>query len=372
MDGEDQGVSRPAGGAVLAECLQLAREAAGMRLLGAPDPVAWPRDWADWQDTLEWFDARHDALMTALSVAAAEGFDKVAVELAFALERYLEGRQRHAEMLEVADAAVAAAGRLADRAGAGRALTWRGVALFRLGRFQDTVTACEQALVIFAETGDGDDEAEALGVTSPALGNLGRSAEALAAARRAVAIRQAAGDRHGTARVLVNLAFILLGQRQLSDAEDASRQAVAAYGETADRFGEGEALGLLGLITYRAGQIDQSVAALTGAVRCHQDFGDHAGQASMLRMLATVAGRDQPDHAPAPLREAAELYRQAGDTANHAETLCELGAALARTRSGREAAQAYQTAAALYTSIGDTQRAAQATAQARHGKRWRP
>lgn len=342
-----------------------------MRLRSAPDPAARSQNWADWQDTLDWFDSQRPSLMAALAAAVEEGFDRVALELSFALEGYLEGRLLYDEMLDVAGVAAAAAGRLADRTGEGRALIWRAIALFRLGRFQDSLTASEHAVVIFRATGDRNDEAEALAIASPALGNVGRNEEALASGREAVAIYQETGNRHGAGNALVNLTFILTGQRQLSDAIVAGQDAAAAFRETADLHREGDALGALGLACFRLGQIDQAVASLTDAVRCYRDFGDLAGQASMLRNLAGVLKRDRPGEASVALREAAGVSRQIGDSRREAETLCELGAALSKARSLREAGEAFQSAAIIFGEIGDKEHQAQAKAQAKLGRRWR-
>lgn len=342
-----------------------------MRLLSAPDPAARSQNWADWQDTLDWFDSQRPRLMAALSAAAEEGFDRVALELSLALERYLESRQLYAEMLDVAAVAVAAAGRLADRTGEGRALIWQGIALFRLDRFHDVLTACERAVVIFGETGDRNDEAEALAIASPALGNVGRNEEALASGREAVAIYQQAGNRHGAGNAMVNLTYILVGQRRLTDAILAGQDAVAAFRETADLYREGEALGVLGLACFKLGQIDQAVGSLTDSVRCYRDFGDLARQALMLRNLADVLKRDRPGEASTVLREAAGISRQIGDSRREAETLYELGTALSKARSLREAGEAFQSAAVIFGEIGDKEHEAEAKAHAKLGRRWR-
>jgi tetratricopeptide (TPR) repeat protein len=356
----------------LADYLRLAHEASDMRLLGAQDPAARPHDWADWQDTLKWFDSRRPMLVAALSAAVEEGFDRVALELSFALERYLESRQLYAEMLDVAAVATAAARRLADRTGEGRALTWQGIALFRQDRFSDSLTASEQAVEIFRATGDRDNEAEALTIASPALGNVGRGEEALASGREAVAIYRETGNRHGVGNALVNLTYILLGQGRLADATTAGEEAVAAFRETADLRRESEALGVLGLAYFKLKQIDQAVAALTDSVRCHADFGDLAGQAFMLRNLAGVLKRDRPADASAAVRAAAGLFRQVGDSRREAESLYELGSVLARAQSSREAREAFDSAAVIFREIGDKEHEAQARAQAKTGRRWRP
>jgi tetratricopeptide (TPR) repeat protein len=265
-----------------------------MRLLSAPDPAARSQNWADWQDTPDWFDSRRPTLMAALSAAAEEGFDRVALELSFALETYLESRVLYAEMLDVAAVALAAAGRLADRTGEGRALIWQGIAYFRLRRFLDALTAGERAVVIFRATGDRNAEAEALCIVSPALGNVGRNEEALASGREAVAIYQETENRHGVGGAQANLTYILIGQRRLADAIVAGQEAVAAFRETSSLHREGEALGVLGLACFRLKQIDEAVASLTDAVQCYRDFGDLAGQALMLRNLASVLKRDRP------------------------------------------------------------------------------
>ena len=76
----------------------------------------------------------------------------VALEVALALDPYLYSRRQYGEPREVADVAAAAARRLADRNGEGRALMSRAAALYRLGRYRDALIACQRALEIFRET----------------------------------------------------------------------------------------------------------------------------------------------------------------------------------------------------------------------------
>jgi tetratricopeptide (TPR) repeat protein len=303
--------------------------------------------------------------MAALSAAGEEGFDAVALQVVLALDPYLYNRRQYGELLEVADIAAAAARRLADRNGEGRALMSRAAALYRLGRYGDALIACQRALDIFRETGDREEEAKSLALAGASLADLSRPEEAVTYGQEAVATCREAGDTRGAGGALVTIAFTLRTCGQPDEAVIAAQDAVTAFRETSDILREGQALAALGMAHLDLGNVDQAVNAATESARCFGEFGHRANQASMLCNLATALTRDRPGEALAPLSEAAEIYRQTGDRRREAETRSRLGIVLTGLGSLPEASEAFQAAAAVFGEIGDKAHAAQARALAR-------
>jgi tetratricopeptide (TPR) repeat protein len=80
-----------------------------------------------------------------------------------------------------------------------------GANLQQLRRFEEAITALQDAAAIYREVGDLHGEATALNNLAWALQQTGRSEKAIAALQDATAIYRKVGDRHGESVVLDNL-----------------------------------------------------------------------------------------------------------------------------------------------------------------------
>jgi tetratricopeptide (TPR) repeat protein len=82
-----------------------------------------------------------------------------------------------------------------DRRYEGMALDNLGAALADAGRFEEAITACQDAAAIFRETGDRHGEGDALANLGIALRGVRRSEEAITACQDAAAIFRETGDQ---------------------------------------------------------------------------------------------------------------------------------------------------------------------------------
>jgi tetratricopeptide (TPR) repeat protein len=95
---------------------------------------------------------------------------------------------------------------------------------------------------IYRETGDRHREGGALGNLGLALVEVRRFEEAVTAHQDAAAIFRETGDRHREGMALNNLGLALRGVRRFEEAVTAHQDAAAIFRETGDEYREGMAL----------------------------------------------------------------------------------------------------------------------------------
>ena len=139
-------------------------------------------------DALAWLDAERPSLIATVTMAAATGRDQVAMHLPLHLTQYLRWRRRLDDWLAVAAVSLDAARRLGDRQGEGHALTSLGNALQAVRRFEEAITACQDAAGIYRDTGDRHREGGALNNLGLALQEVSRFEEAITAHQDAATI----------------------------------------------------------------------------------------------------------------------------------------------------------------------------------------
>ncbi|HZM84698.1 MAG TPA: DUF4062 domain-containing protein, partial [Candidatus Limnocylindrales bacterium] len=134
---------------------------------------------SDHQQALDWFTVEHPVLLAAVNHAAATGFDTHTWQLAWTLTDFLYRRGQWHDWAATEQAAVAAAGRLADPPVQASAHNRIADVYARLGRLDDADTQLRHALDLHAQAGDLVGQAR----THLGLGYLwerrGRPAEAL-------------------------------------------------------------------------------------------------------------------------------------------------------------------------------------------------
>ncbi len=386
-DGREQARDR-----LLAYYLDTA-EAADDHLRALPGTTV-PDRFTGREDALGWLDGERASLVAAPAMAAATGRDQAALRLPLALARYLEWRRRFDDWLAIAAVSLDAAWRLGDRRGEGDALTILGLvlgyarrfeeaitahqdaaAIYRqtgdrhregmaLGnlalalqgvrRFEEAITACQDAAAIFRQTGDRQSEGSALGNLGIALRDVRRFEEAVTAHRHAAVIYRDTGDRHGEGSALNNLGNALREVRRFDEAITAHQDSAAICRDTGDRHSEGNALGNLGLALVEVGRFDQAITAHQDSAAICRDTGDRQSEGGALNNLGlALAEVGRFDQAITACQDAAAAYRDTGDRHGEGAALGNLGLALAEVGRFDQAITAHQDAAAIYRDTGD-------------------
>jgi DNA-binding SARP family transcriptional activator/tetratricopeptide (TPR) repeat protein len=235
---------------------------------------------------LAWFAAELPVLLYLVDLAAAEGFDTHAWQLAWASLDVLDHQGRWREQVHVQELAVQAARRLDDRPGRTVAHNGLARAYARLGRYDDAYAHYQEALRLLVERGDGT----------------------------------------GEAQVHLNLGWLLERQGRQAAALEQAQLALDRYRTADDRVGQARALNAIGWYYALLGDLPIALCRCEEALAIQVAIGDRRSQASTWDSLGYVYGRTG-DHPRAIdcYKRAVELCREVGHRTNEAEILTHLG-----------------------------------------------
>ena len=306
-DGQEQARDR-----LLSWYLDMA-DAADAHLRALPG-MAVPEEFTGREAALAWLDGERASLVAAVTMAADTGRDQAAMRLPLLLAGYFAWRRHFDDWLAVAAVSLEAARRLGDRQREADALNNLGNALRYVRRFDEAITAHQDAAAIYRDTGDRHSEGMALNNLGADLHDVRRFDEAITAHQDAAAILRLTGDRHSEGMALGNLGLALQGVRRFDEAITACQDTAAIFRDTGDRHSEGGALNNLGLAL-------QGVRRFGEAITAHKDAGG--------------------------------IYRDTGDRHGEGLALEGLGLALHDARRSQEAITAFQDAIAIYQETGD-------------------
>jgi DNA-binding SARP family transcriptional activator/Tfp pilus assembly protein PilF len=258
--------------------------------LATPASDTTPEDLADYAQAMAWLTAEHRVLLAVHRRAADTGFDTHTWQLAWVLDTFLD-RQGHWHDLAAAwQAALHAAGRLADpavRAAAG---------------------ALAHRFLAHAET------------------RRSHYAAAHSHYRQALELDVRAGDRLGQAHTHGNLAILWERQDSPKQALDHAEQALSLFQAVGDRRGQALALNMVGWYHAQLGGHTEALAYCEQALALQRQLGDRYGEAHTWDSLG-YAHHAAGDHAAADdcYQHAQTLFRDLGDRYNQAEVLTRLG-----------------------------------------------
>ena len=266
---------------------QATTEAADGCLRGLP-PIPVQQDFTDREGALAWLDAERDSLIAAARMALGVGRDQAAKSLPLLMSYYLNFRELVDDLLAVATIGLDAARRLGDRVAEGEALNNTGAALSGLRRYEEALTAYEQAVAVFREVGDRHAEAESSTNLGVALSGLRRYEEALTAYEQAVAVFREVGDRHAEGTALNNLGTVWHSLGQDDEARAAYEEAVAVFRRTGDRHSLAMALSNVGNVLHTQGRRAEAAGTYEEAANVFRETGDHSHELAALESVIAV------------------------------------------------------------------------------------
>jgi DNA-binding SARP family transcriptional activator len=288
-------------------------------VLAPPRPGAAPGQPADHRQALAWFEAEHQVLLAAVSLAAESGFDSHAWQLPWAMVPFLHARGHWQEWAATLRLALAAATRLGDtaaqavcsrllanactdlgdhdrarghfassltlyqrlgnRLGEAKVQQSLGFAAGRQGRYADALGHDEQALRLYRAIGDNASEADALNAVGWYHGLLGDYQQARAFCGQALTLCAEIGDRRLEGAAWDSLGYTEHHLGNLAKAAACYHRAVSLLRESGARFQEAEALTSLGDTREAAGELAQAREAWQQALAILEDIQHpHAGQ----------------------------------------------------------------------------------------------
>ncbi len=256
--------------------------------------MAVPGQFTGRDAALDWLDAERASLVAAVQMAADTGRGQAALRLPRLLAEYFSWRRRFDDWIATTTLSLDAARRLGDRRGEADALTSLGIVLQEVRRFEEAITACQDAAAIYRDTGDHHREGMALTNLGIALREARRFDEAITACQDAAAIYRDTGDRHREGLALNSLGIALRQVHRFDEAITACQDAAAILRETGDRHGEGAALNSLGLALDEAGRSREAMTAYQDAIAIYRETGDQYREGITRENLERARAAQQP------------------------------------------------------------------------------
>ncbi len=274
-------------------------------VLPPPGPGTAAGPPADYAQLLAWFEAEHQVLLAAVSLAARSGFDRHAWQLPWAMASYLQIRGHWQERAATLRTALAAATRMGDTAG--QALSGRllAAACVDLGDQDQARHHYASSLTLYQRLGNRLGEAKVQQGLGLLAEQQGRHADSLEHAEQALRLYQAIGDKTGQAHALNNAGYShgLLGDYQ--QARAFCQRSLTLCAETGNRWLEGHAWDSLGYAERHLGNFAEAAACYQRAIVIAREAGARFYEAEALIHLGDTH-QDAGD-----LDRAGEAWRQA-------------------------------------------------------------
>jgi DNA-binding SARP family transcriptional activator/tetratricopeptide (TPR) repeat protein len=252
-----------------------------------------------------WFEAEREVLLAVTGRAAEAGFDRHAWQIPWTMRNFLDREGHWHDWARTQRAALAAAGRLGDRAGQAHAHRNIGRACLRLGRYDDARGHLRDGLALYRQLGHYYGQARTHFEIAWGAERQGRYREALAHSRQALEAFRAAGDRQGAAIALNAQGWCLTQLGSHQQALTCSRQALAVLQETGHDGGEAAAWMTVGFASHHLGRDLETLACYQRALALHRALGDRYHQS---RTLVYLGETHRALGSPAAARQA---WRQA-------------------------------------------------------------
>jgi len=240
------------------------------------------------EQAMAWFGVEYPVLLAAIDLAARDGFDTHAWQLAWAMGDYFDRRGLWHDWASSMATALDAARRLGDRQAEAYAHRGLGRACAQMGRLTYAHTHFQQALRISGRAGDDTGQAHSHLNLAWMFGQQGRHAEALAHAQQALEHYQTAGHRPGQARALNSVGWRHAQLHRYEQALNCCNQALGLLQEIGDHRGEANTWDSLGYSYHHLGRHSQAIVCYQHAVDLFRAVGDRYYEADTLSHLGDI------------------------------------------------------------------------------------
>jgi DNA-binding SARP family transcriptional activator/tetratricopeptide (TPR) repeat protein len=274
-------------------------------VLALPGPGAAAGQPADHRRAMAWFQAEHQVLLAAVTLAAGSGFDTHAWQLPWAMEPFLRARGHYQEGAAIQRTALAAATRLGDAAAQAISGRLLANACTNLGDYDQALGHFASSLTLYQRLGSRFGEAKMQMSLAVLAERQGRYPDALGHAEQELRLYQAIGDKTSEAGALNNVGWghCLLGDYQ--QARAFCRQALTLCAEIGHRSDEGIAWHNLGYAEHHLGNLAEAATCYQHALNLAREAGDRLTEAEALTHLGDNR------HAADELAKAQEAWQQA-------------------------------------------------------------
>jgi len=272
------------------------------------------RRFADRMAAVAWLENERPNLVSVVKLAADTGQDTYARDIPLTLIFFFYLRRHLDEWLSATAAALAAARRLGDRQGEGRALSSLGNAYSEMRQWDIAREYLQQTLVVCREE----------------------------------------HDRSREARTLTNLGNISCQLHEFEEGLDYYHQSLAIYQEVEERYSEGQTWNNIGYLYGLLQRDDDAIDTYGRSLAIFREIGDLHGQAAVLTNLgACYQTRHRSEEAIECHRQALAIFQQTGDQLREARALTNLGDTHRGMRQDDEALSCYDRALTIFRRVDD-------------------
>lgn len=239
----------------------------------------------DRDEAWAWLTAEHRVLLAAVALAAGNGFELHAWQLAWSVNTYLDRVGAWQDQSTAQQLALRAAAQAGDRNGQARAHRNRAVACLRLGAHDEARAHLEQALALHGALGDHVGGARTqlnLGILAERQGD---HRQALGHAQRAFDLFETAGHVDGQGNALNNIGWYHIQLGDHRRALDYCRRALAQQQRAGNRYWEAHAWDSLGYAHHHLGQAAEAVDCYERALALWREAGERYFEATTLTHL---------------------------------------------------------------------------------------
>jgi predicted ATPase len=259
--------------------------------------------------------------------------------------QYHEAELEHRRCLEEARA-------LGNASAEGQSLQALAGICRNVGRLEEAISLCGQALEIFRRLGDRSGEALTLNDLGSVQWNLGHLEEANAMYLRALEIHRACGDRRLEGNLLTNLAGISMDRGSLDEARALYLRALQIHRQVGNRRIEGLTLGNLAVIEWSLGRLPEALELFQQALGIHREIGNRRSEAIALGNLAGLEERQgRHEEARRMYLQALGIHREIGNRLGEGGTLTNLGTLCCGQGRLRESRSFYEQALGIYREL---------------------
>jgi len=199
-------------------------------------------------------------------------------------------------------------------------------ALVDLGKFDDAVTACDEARKVFEAAGDVASLAQTENTVGMARVMSGNAKEAKARFEAALGDFRRLGHQRGVAQQLLNLGNVAADAGDSRGAARLYGDAVDAYASIGDKAGVGRTSNNLGTLLWEAKEPERALKAYDQALVAWREVGESRNAAEALfNMGEALQELGRLNAARTRFEESLKINQDAGATANEAEILMHLG-----------------------------------------------
>jgi len=269
------------------------------------------------------------------------------------LEEY-KARGDYASALELLTRAIKRQRAAGNRPALAAALNSASVAYQALGRYEEALSALQEAFQLLASVEEPRQRAMITANLANVLLNTGDLDQARTFYRAALDIAETIGDSEMRAEISGNYAQLLYTLGNYEEAEVLYLNALEIFEKSGNQRSVAIAQANLAALLQQQGQLDRAQELFERAHHVFNMIGDVRGRASLLHNLASLKqSRGDSEEALALLQESLHLKRQLGDRSGSAFSLAAIGHNLISSGRVAEGLEALYQSAKIQEEVGD-------------------